>query len=69
MEDHLRLAREGEVIGDDMIRSACPIQVTVPFLPAMLGNPLRVLPQNILGDERKLTWDEAFAVDLDAAIS
>ncbi len=67
MNDHVRLAREGEVIGDDMIRGACPTQVTVPFLPAMLGNPLRVLPQNILGDERKLSWDEAFAVNLDPA--
>ena len=67
MEDHVRLVREGEIVDDDMIRGACPTQVTVPFLPAMLGNPLRVLPQNILGDERKLTWDDAFAVDLDAA--
>jgi len=67
MEDHVRLAREGEVIDDDMIRGACLTQVTVPFLPALLGNPLRVLPQNILGDERKLSWDEAFAVDLDAS--
>ena len=45
MDDHVRLAREGEVIDDDMIRGACPTQVTVPFLPAMLGYRLRVLPQ------------------------
>jgi hypothetical protein len=67
MEDHVRLAREGEVIDDDMIRGACPTQVSVPFLPAMLGNPLRILPQNILGGERKLSWDHAFEVSLDAA--
>ena len=67
MDDHVRLAREGEMIDDDMIRGACPTQVTVPFLPAMLGNPLRILPQNILGDERKLPWEEALAVGLDAA--
>ena len=66
IDDHVRLAREGEIIDDDMIRGACPTQVTVPFLPAMLGNPLRVLPQNILGDERKLSWNDAFAVNLDA---
>ena len=67
IEDHVRLVREGEVIDDDMIRGACPTQVSVPFLPAMLGNPLRILPDNILGDERKLSWDEAFAVYLDPA--
>ena len=66
MDDHERLAREGEVIDDDMIRGACPTQVAVPFLPAMLGNSLRILPQNILGDERKLSWEEAFEVGLDA---
>ncbi|MEX1347596.1 MAG: hypothetical protein AB1Z31_07710 [Desulfobacterales bacterium] len=31
MDDHVRLAREGEVVDDDMIRGACPTQVTVPF--------------------------------------
>ncbi len=67
LDDHERLVREGEVIDDDMIRGACPTQVSVPFLPAMLGNPLRILPQSILGDQRKLSWDEAFKVDLDAA--
>ena len=67
MDDHVRLVREGEVIEDDMIRGACPTQVAVPFLPAMLGNPLRILPQNILGDERKLSWEQALAVKLDAA--
>jgi hypothetical protein len=67
MDDHVRLAREGEIIDDDMIRGACPTQVSIPFLPAMLGNPLRILPQNILGDERKLPWEEALAVSLDAA--
>jgi hypothetical protein len=66
LDDHVRLAREGEIIEDDMIRGACPTQVTVPFLPAMLGNPLRILPQNILGVERKLPWEEAFAIELEA---
>ena len=65
MDDHVRLAREGERIDDDMIRGACPTQVAVPFLPAMLGNPLRILPQNILGDERKLSWEKAFEAGLD----
>ena len=31
IDDHVRLAREGEIIDDEMIRGACPTQVTVPF--------------------------------------
>ena len=67
MDDHVRLAREGEVIDDDYICGACPTQKTVSCLPVMLGSLLRVLPQNILGDERKLSWNDAFAVNLDTA--
>jgi hypothetical protein len=65
LDDQVRLAREGEIIEDDMIRGACPTQVAVPFLPAMLDNPLRILPQNILGIERKLPWEACLAVRLD----
>lgn len=65
IEDHLRMLREGETMDDDLIRGACPAQVAIPWLPASLGSPLRVLPENILGVERKLGWDEALAVRLD----
>jgi len=65
IDDHIRIVREGELIDDDMIRGACPTQVTVSFLPAMLGGKLRILPQNVLGDERKLSWDQAMQVRLD----
>ena len=59
-EDYEGLLREGESVEDDMLRGACPIQVAFPcFLTAMLGNPIRVLPGNVMGDERKLPWDEA----------
>ena len=61
-EDYEGLLREGETVEDDMLRGACPIQVAFPcFLPATLGNRIRVLPGNVMGDERKLPWDEALS--------
>ena len=65
MEDHLRLLREGETIDDDIIRGACPMQVAVPFLPGMLGCKLRILPDNVMGEEQHLAWDEALRARLD----
>lgn len=65
LDDHLRLLREGEILEDDVIRGACPGQVAIPWLPAMLGTKLRILPGNVLGEERRLPWAEALAVRLD----
>jgi len=65
MDDYIRLLREGETVEDDIIRGACPIQVAVSFLPGMLGCKLRILPDNILGEEQHLSWDEALRVKLD----
>jgi len=65
MEDYTRLMQEGERVSDDLIRGACPMQVAVPFLPAMLGCPLRVLPENVMGEEQLLSWDKALRVRLD----
>jgi len=65
LEDHLRLLVEGESMDDDLIRGACPAQVAIPWLPGILGCPLRVLPDNVLGEDRHLSWDEALAVRLD----
>lgn len=61
LADHLRMLEEGEVMDDDLIRGACPAQVAIPWLPAALGSRLRVLPENILGEERQLAWPEVFA--------
>lgn len=63
--DHLRMLREGEAIDDDLIRGACPGQVAIPWLPAMLGCKMRILPDNVLGEEQHLPWDEALRVRLD----
>jgi hypothetical protein len=65
LPDHLRMLREGEAIDDDLIRGACPAQVAIPWLHGILGSTLRILPKNILGEDRHLSWDEALAVRLD----
>jgi len=65
MDDYIRMLREGETLDDDIIRGACPMQVAVPFLPGMLGCKLRILPDNVMGEEQHLSWDEALQVQLD----
>lgn len=67
VDDHLRMLREGEVMDDDAIRGACPGQVAIPWLPATLGCKMRILPENVLGEERCLPWDEALSIRLDTA--
>ncbi|MBM4001331.1 MAG: hypothetical protein FJ297_17650 [Planctomycetes bacterium] len=65
-DDYEDLLREGERIDDDMLRGACPIQVAFPvFIPAVLGCPIRVLPDNVLGDELFLSFEEAMERRLD----
>ncbi len=66
MDDYEGLLREGEKIDDDMLRGACPIQVAFPvFIPAILGCEIRVLPDNVVGEEMVLPWSETMAKDLD----
>jgi len=49
-----------------MLRGACPIQVAFPcFLPAILGCKIRVLPDNVMGEEQKLPWEEALKKNMD----
>jgi hypothetical protein len=64
MADYTRMLREGEILDDDLIRGACPMQVAVPFLPGILGCKLRILPDNVMGEEQHLTWDEALQLRL-----
>jgi hypothetical protein len=65
LDDHVEMVREGETIDDDLIRGASPMQVAVPFLPGILGSRLRILPENVMGEERHLTWDAALQINLD----
>jgi hypothetical protein len=63
--DHERMAREGEILDDDLIRGAGPMQVAVPFVPGILGSKLRILPENVMGEEQHLSWEEALQARLD----
>ena len=65
IDDHVRMLREGETIDDDVIRGACPAQVAVPWLPGILGCKMRILPENVLGEQQHLSWNEALQVHLD----
>jgi hypothetical protein len=65
LEDHLRLLREGEVVADDLIRGACPAQVAIPWLPGIAGCKMRVLPDNILGEEQCLSLAQTSSLTLD----
>ena len=65
MEDHLRILREGEAVDDDLLRGAAPTQVAVTFLPGVLGCKMRILTENVMGEEQDLSWDEALQVRLD----
>ena len=65
LPDHLRMLREGEAIEDDLIRGACPGQVAIPWLPGMVGCRMRILPDNVLGEEQDLAWEDALRVRLD----
>ncbi|MBC8869676.1 MAG: hypothetical protein H8E44_09680 [Planctomycetes bacterium] len=66
LDDYEGLLREGEEVEDDMLRGACPIQVAFPcFIPAILGSRIRVLPDNVMGEELMLSWEDALAKRLD----
>jgi len=59
------LLREGKTVDDDIIRGACPMQVAVLFLPGILGCKLRILPESVLSEEQRLSWDAALQARLD----
>lgn len=64
IDDHIRMAREGEIIDDDLIRGACPTQAAVPWIPGMVGSRIRVLPDNTMGEEEHRSWDDVLSVRL-----
>jgi hypothetical protein len=39
--------------------------VAVPFLPGVVGCKARILPDNVMGEEQSLSWDEALKVRFD----
>jgi hypothetical protein len=62
--DHLRMLREGEIVVDDLLRGACPGQVAIPWLPGIAGCKMRLLPDNILGEDRSLPLEEVARLQL-----
>ncbi len=64
MEDEVRLLRQGEQIDDDIFRGASPSQA-VPWLMAMLGSRVRILPGSTLAEERILPWSDLENLRLD----
>ena len=67
LDDHVRICREGEILDDGVIRGACPAQAAIPWLPGMLGARMRVLPDNVLGEESRRPWEEILQISLDTA--
>ncbi|MCP5110548.1 MAG: hypothetical protein GY953_06900 [bacterium] len=65
LDDHIRILKEGEILDDDVIRGAAPAQAAVPWMPGIAGAKMRILPQNVLGLEESIEWEEALAVRLD----
>lgn len=65
MDDEEELLQEGEIIDDDIIRGDSPAAAVIPWLSGMLGSRMRILPGNILGEERHLSWSELEKVHLD----
>lgn len=65
LPDEERLLREGELLGDDIIRGDMPAAAVIPWLSGMLGSRLRILPGNVLGEERLRPWEEIEQLRLD----
>jgi len=65
LDDEERLLREGEILDDDIIRGAAPAAAVIPWLSAMMGSTLRILPGNVLGQARTLPWEELAGIHLD----
>ncbi len=65
LADEERLLREGEILDDDIIRGDMPAAAVIPWLSGMLGSRLRILPGNVLGEDRSASWVEMEALRLD----
>jgi hypothetical protein len=66
LEDEGRLLLEGEQLDDDIIRGDMPAAAVLPWLCAMMGARLRILPGSILGEERTLPWETLEAMPFPA---
>lgn len=60
-EEHLR---EGEFLDDDLIRGVSPLQ-SIFWCCGSLGCAMRVLPGNIVAEDKSLEWDEVLGIKVD----
>jgi hypothetical protein len=65
MEDEDGLLEEGEALDDDIFRGDGPASTLIPWTSALLGSSLRILPGNVLGEDRLVGWDELERLGLD----
>jgi hypothetical protein len=65
LPDQERLLAEGECFDDDILRGDAPAAAAIPWLSGVLGCRLRILPGNVLGEERNLGWDAIERIGLD----
>jgi len=65
LADEERLLAEGELLADDILRGDMPAAAAIPWLSGMLGSKLRILPGNVLGEDRALSWEEIAQLHLD----
>jgi hypothetical protein len=65
LEDEERLLAEGERLDDDILRGDMPAAAVIPWLSGVLGSRLRILPGNVLGQDRALSWEEFERLRLD----
>lgn len=65
LADEERLLREGEILDDDIIRGDMPAAAAIPWLSGILGSTLRILPGNVLGEDRSASWEEMETLRLD----
>lgn len=65
LEDEERLLSEGDLLDDDILRGDMPAAAVIPWLSGMLGSRLRVLPGNVLGEDRALSWEAIEKLHLD----
>lgn len=64
LDDQEQLLKEGETMGDDIIRGACPLQ-GIRWFPAFLGFDLQILGESISVRSKCLSWEEIEKLELD----
>ncbi len=64
LDEHEAKLREGEIMDDDMIRGACASQA-VFWCCGTLGCTMRILPGNVVCEDRLLPWEECLGMKVD----